>query len=876
MVDDRYEAFSMADQAFYDAMHSVRTAGVSFSAAEYALPEGWRRTEQDDWFVFSTTDRLRELPIQGWKIHASAALESAEEVLDQVCAYCIPRGINFKFLRSRSALTARVSKYAPRGYSGKFVTIYPVDDRECEQILRELGETLDGVPNPYILSDLRWGNGPLYVRYGAFAMRYCVDENGVVVEAIADDTGKLVPDRRGPVFRTPEWVSLPDFLVPQLAARDGVRLDDIPYKIEHPVHFSNGGGIYVGIDTRTGERVVLKEGRPHAGLDGWGHDAVRRLEREYAILRRLDGIPGIPRARDLFWLGEHRFLVMDHVEGQPLSKALVMRYPLINPDATTDDYAEFSEWAVDVHCQLETIVRAIHERGVIYGDLHLFNVIIQDDDRVVLLDFEVASLADEPVEPGLGNQGFSAPRGTTGPDRDLYALACMRLALFLPMTNLLWLHRPKAKHYAEIITEHFPVPADFLKPAVEVIAPSKTPLPPSPVIEPNPRSWPFLRDDLARSILASATPERDDRLFPGNVEQFALGGLGLAYGAAGVLHALLVTGAGRSETHEEWLIDRAKNPTSGTRPGLYEGLHGAAFVLDELGYRQDALDVIDICLQDNWTVLGADLAGGLAGIGLNLLHFSDRTGEPALRIAGLHAAELVAERLGDEDFHGGFAAEISGGADHQHAGLMRGRAGQALLLMRAYDETGDANFLDHAAIALRQDLRRCVLRENGVLEVNEGWRSMPYLDVGSIGIGLALDEYLVRRPDDFFAEAVRGVEKAASSPMYILPGLFTGRAGILLYLAGRTDDPIGDPAVARQVRGLAWHALPYAGGTAFPGTALLRLSMDLATGTAGVLLALGAALHDEPVLLPLLGSSRRLPAPQSPAPTGAGRKTPNL
>jgi len=52
--------------------------------------------------------------------------------------------------------------------------------------------------------------------------------------------------------------------------------------------------------------------------------------------------------------------------------------------------------------------------------------------------------------------------------------------------------------------------------------------------------------------------------------------------------------------------------------------------------------------------------------------------------------------------------------------------------------------------------------------------------------------------------------------------------------------------------GLAWHALPYAGGVAFPGTGLLRLSMDLATGTAGVLLALGAALHDQSVHLPLL------------------------
>ena len=66
-----------------------------------------------------------------------------------------------------------------------------------------------------------------------------------------------------------------------------------------------------------------------------------------------------------------------------------------------------------------------------------------------------------------------------------------------------------------------------------------------------------------------------------------------------------------------------------------------------------------------------------------------------------------------------------------------------------------------------------------------------------------------------------------------------------------------DPVVAAHVRRLAWHALTYGGQLAFPGEQLLRLSMDLATGTAGVLLALGSALHDEPVHLPSSARSIR-------------------
>jgi hypothetical protein len=312
------------------------------------------------------------------------------------------------------------------------------------------------------------------------------------------------------------------------------------------------------------------------------------------------------------------------------------------------------------------------------------------------------------------------------------------------------------------------------------------------------------------------------------------------------------------------------NPSSGTRLGLYDGLHGAAFALDHLGYRQQALDTLEICARERWEALGPDLATGLAGVGLNLLHFADRTGEPELRLAAHRAAEMVAEKVGHEESRGN-DTPISGG-EHPYAGLLRGRAGQALLLLRVYDDTGDTAFLDRAAVALRQDLRCCIVRPNGNLEVNEGWRTMPYLDVGSVGVGLVLDEYLARRDDEQFTDAVRGIELAANSTMYILPGLFSGRAGILLYLAGRSSASITDPKVAKQVRGLAWHALPFADGMAFPGTELQRLSMDLATGTAGVLLALGTVLHDQPVHLPLLAPTRRsaAPNPQTPAPTGAG------
>src|SRR5262249_6615733 len=160
------------------------------------------------------------------------------------------------------------------------------------------------------------------------------------------------------------------------------------------------------------------------------------------------------------------------------------------------------------------------------------------------------------------------------------------------------LDRAKADDFAAVISELFPVPASFLDDAVKVITagtrtrPGKTSRR-SLRLDPDRDGWESIRESLTGAILASATPERDDRLLPGDIEQFATGGLNIAHGAADVLYALAVTGAGRYPDYEEWLSRRAVHPAAGTtRLGFYDGLHGVAYVLDHFGHRAEALKVL--------------------------------------------------------------------------------------------------------------------------------------------------------------------------------------------------------------------------------------------------------------------------------------------
>lgn len=851
-MDKRYEVYCLTDPHFYDAPSHGRARG-RFTQARRRLPESWTREELGEWLVCRPGDAV--LPAQGWKIHVSACLNNAQTILDAVWDHCVPRRIAFKFLPDLETLFLANTKYAHRGSSGKFVTIYPADEAQCERVLTELGGALDGRPGPYILSDLRWGGGPLYVRYGAFTDRYCVSADGLVEQAVADPSGRLVPDVRGPTFQVPEWVRLPGFLEPHFAESRRTTVTELPYRFENALHFSNGGGLYAGVDTRTQKRVVLKEARPHAGLTPDGADAVVRLERERQALERLRGLPCVPALHDHFELGGHHFLVEEFVEGRPLHTVFVERYPLAALEPSAESFADYTSWALDMFRKVEDAVAAVHERGIVIGDVHTFNILVRPDGTVVLIDFEGATDVARATRQVLAAPGFLAPSTATGFDIDRYALACLRLALFLPLTGLIDLDRGKAGQFAREAARLFPVPHTFLDEAVRTITGDggiSAAADDVPLLEPDHAGWLRARESIASGILASATPGRADRLFPGDIEQFALpgGGLDLAHGAAGVLYALDVAGAGRRPEHEEWLIRHALHPEPGTRLGFYNGMHGVAYALEHLGHHEEAVKVLDMCLGERWEPLALDLKGGLSGIGLNLLHFATTTGDVACREAALRVAQAVADRLGPADG----VPETSGGT-HPRAGLMHGSSGPALLFLRLYEHAGDPALLDLAATALRQDLRRCVLREEGSMEVNEVWRTMPYLADGSVGIGLVLDDYLAVRADEHFAVCAEAIRKAAGASFYIEPGLFDGIAGMILHLS-RAHPPgtaaARDSVVADHVRRLARHACLLDGRLAFPGEQLMRLSMDLATGGAGVLLALGSAFHSRPTGLPFL------------------------
>lgn len=847
-MDLRYEAYCFADRQFYDLQSSTEsTPNDDFSVELPALPPDWTTVERNVWRHHHPAGA--QLPNQGWKIHVSAGLDNAGAVLKATFDYCVERRIPFKYLQTISIVLARNSKYAPRDGSGKLITIYPKDTEQLETICTELAQVLDGEHGAYILSDLRFGKGPLYVRYGGFAEQW-LEVDGQQVLAIAGPDGELVADKRKPVFSLPEWIELPAFLKPHLAERNAGDADKFPYQIKSSLHFSNGGGVYLATRKSDGKEVVLKEARPHAGLDREGRDAVARLELEHQILTKLHGVDGVPEVYDRFTEWEHLFVAMEFMPGRSLGQWLGHNYPLTHRNTTGELLENYRVRAEALIAKVEDLVARVHERGVVFGDLHTMNILVGEDDEVSLIDFELSSTIEDVHRPTLGAPGFQAPKDREGFDIDAYPLAALKLWIFLPLNAVLELAPAKLRQHVHVVAERFGLGEDYQRQILDVLTPRVDP-PADPAFtafdDDNP-DWTVVRKEIATAILHSATPHRKDRLFPGDIEQFETGGAGFGHGAAGVLHALAESGEGRYPEHEDWLIRSVRNDPP-KQPGFYVGAHGIAHVLENFGHHDVATELVESYVPLVRTTQDHGLSAGLSGIGLNLLHFADSRDDQNF----VAQAEELAERLAKQ------LEQAPPPGDKAKAGLLHGWSGPALFFLRMFEHTAQPRWLDLSEQALERDLAEAMVALDGSLQVRDGtFRSLPYVGIGGAGIALVLTEFAKVAPERPCVAKLPELLGGCTGEFVIQPAFTLGRAGLMATLAHaarhRPDERL-ERSVRQHLKALGWHAVRYGGGLAFPGVQLRRLSMDLNTGGAGVLLAIASTVDERPPL-PFLGRAQ--------------------
>lgn len=804
------DAYCTPHSDFFD--HPGRSdSGGRFEPAA-TPPPGWRRVDDDSWLYHVAPTPM---PDQGWKIHAAATPGNAQYVLDTCAEYAFERGVSFKHLRSPALLRVLNGKLANRASSGKFVTFYPADEDELFATLDELGGRLDGTPAPYVLNDLRWRGGPLHVRYGGFRHLECSDASGHAVPAVRRPDGVLVPDSRVPWFDVPDWVRVPESI--ERMRTEGAVPPPAGYTFTEAMHFSNGGGVYRGRRERDGLDVVLKEARPHAGLDGGDRDAVERLRAERDALQALSGLEGVPDLVDAFRVWEHDFIVLPYYPHPSVEQLLATEHPGLFATADAAADAAYVARVCRMLRAVEAVVDRIHARGWIFGDLHPANVLVRDDDSVVLIDYELARRATETALPGLGCPGFIRSRRGKAPlERadDSYALACLFLWCFLPLTEMANFSEAKLGEYVAWAETRFELPAWWSRRVREGLGITDAGAP-APALD---------VQSLDVGIRSTLTPESDDRLVPGDVLQFVSDPVHLAAGAAGAVWALDQCGSAPADA-VDWLRERTHRAT---RFGLYDGAAGVASALYSHD-RRAAEALIEAAVERAAVSSDPTVFSGRAGVGLLALALADDQGVPA--------AEALATGLD------GLSVSAADSPTGHVAGYIEGWAGPAVFLARLGLRTNDACRLEQARECIRRDVAACEWGPGDALLAREGAALFPYLSHGSAGALLAHVELLAGGVDGVLTDTeVAGIVRGLSTELVIEPGLLTGRAGnmAVLDLVRRHTGMTLDDTIAGHRARLAWHGVPRGEGSLVPGRRLRRLSADLATGASGVMAVLHA------------------------------------
>lgn len=257
-----------------------------------------------------------------------------------------------------------------------------------------------------------------------------------------------------------------------------------PYHIEERLGAGGMGEVYRAYDQRLGRSVAVKLIRPEASGDARARERLRREARAAAGLSH----PQVVQVFDIVELGETEAIVMELVEGQPLSQ-LLHQGPL---DTAT---------SVRLGREIAEALGAAHERGILHRDLKAENVMVTPEGHVKILDFGLArSLAGgEPpltqTDMVLGTYRCMSPEQAHGLPLDARSdLFSLGVLLYEMLTGQSPFQGPTALETLTRVCSHGQRPVSEIHPAVPVRL--------SRLVDGLLRKDPLLRPQSARQVVA--------------------------------------------------------------------------------------------------------------------------------------------------------------------------------------------------------------------------------------------------------------------------------------------------------------------------------------------------------------------------------------
>lgn len=262
------------------------------------------------------------------------------------------------------------------------------------------------------------------------------------------------------------------------------------YALEERVAIGGMGEVWRARDIVLDRRVAVKVLRAEYAADPKFVDRFRAEAKHAAALSH----PGIASVFDYGEVGDMAFLVMEYVDGEPLS-ALLARVGRLPPDR-----------ALDIVGQAGLALQAAHDAGVIHRDVKPGNLLVRPDGVVKVTDFGIARVVDAaPVtQTGMvvGTAAYLSPEQAAGkpitPATDVYSLGIVSYEC-LAGERPFEADSAVAIAMAHVSTKPPPLPKDTPPVVADLV---------NQAMEKEPERRPSSAGDFGRTALALATSLR--------------------------------------------------------------------------------------------------------------------------------------------------------------------------------------------------------------------------------------------------------------------------------------------------------------------------------------------------------------------------------
>lgn len=366
----------------------------------------------DGWLYLKSSDY--EFPKYGWKIHLSlSSSESDIQILFNCIIPClINRKLTFKIPEKITSIDGLNNGEMGLTQIGKVVTIYPSSDEDLKMIYNDFVHLKLATDGPYVKYDIVDDQNPfISFRYGAFQNSFFdLDEEGKPFQNI-QFKGNLILDDRFTEQTNSKFIKHFPFPIKVKKFKPINSYLESNLVVSSIITSNHKRNVYLGIDTRLLQTVVIKESVKNIGKTRLNTDSIALLENEYKVLNFLsDKIKFIPKPYKFDIPNKDiGYLVMEDIQGVHLISLSDIKLKL--------KYFK----------KLLLLIHNLHQLNYVHGDIKGTNVLIKNNNAF-LIDFELCRPVNSKRLSYIGTRNYFAKEGYSKKvsfGDDLFSLAML-------------------------------------------------------------------------------------------------------------------------------------------------------------------------------------------------------------------------------------------------------------------------------------------------------------------------------------------------------------------------------------------------------------------------------------------------------------------